>query len=111
MPISIRFHLDEHLARAIAHALQRVGIDITTTNEAGLRTHPDENQWAYAQREARVMVTSDTDFLRIHNEAVTHEGIVFFHKDTRTLREIIEGLALIHGAMTPDEMRGYVEFL
>jgi hypothetical protein len=33
----IRFHLDEHVDPAIATALRRAGIDVTTTNEAGLR--------------------------------------------------------------------------
>jgi hypothetical protein len=31
----IRFHLDEHVDPAIATALRRAGIDVTTTNEAG----------------------------------------------------------------------------
>jgi hypothetical protein len=33
----IRFHLDEHVDPAIAAALHRAGIDVTTTVEAGLR--------------------------------------------------------------------------
>ena len=36
----IRFHLDEHVDPAIATALRRAGIDVTTTVEAGLRTKP-----------------------------------------------------------------------
>lgn len=111
MASAIRFHLDEHLNKAIASALGRSGIDITTTAEAGLRTTPDTTQWEYAQREGRVMVTCDTDFLRIHKAAIIHSGIVFFAQGSLTLREIIEGLTLIHGAMSPDEMRGRIEYL
>jgi hypothetical protein len=32
-------------------------------------------------------------------------------KDTRSISEVIDWLALIHGAMTPEEMRGHVEFV
>ncbi|MEO6064075.1 MAG: DUF5615 family PIN-like protein, partial [Thermoflexales bacterium] len=56
MPGPIRFHLDEHIDPAIAAALRRVGVDVTTTNEAGLRTADDARQWEYAQREGRVIV-------------------------------------------------------
>jgi hypothetical protein len=38
----IRFHLDEQVDVAIARALRRYGVDITTTVEAGLRTASDE---------------------------------------------------------------------
>jgi hypothetical protein len=37
----IRFHLDEHVDPAIASALRRAGIDVTTTIGAGLRTKDD----------------------------------------------------------------------
>jgi hypothetical protein len=32
MPLSIKFHLDEHVSGAIAAGLRRRGIDVTTTN-------------------------------------------------------------------------------
>ena len=38
----IRFHLDEHVDPAIATALRRAGIDVTTTNDAGLRTKDEQ---------------------------------------------------------------------
>ena len=111
MATAIRFHLDEHLSSDIANALGRSGIDITTTVQAGLRTAPDATQWDYAQRESRVIVTCDTDFLLMHKATPIHSGIVFFAKGSLTMREIIEGLTLIHGAMSPDEIRNRIEFL
>lgn len=41
----IRFHLDEHIDFDIALALRRHGIDVTTTNDARLRTKSDLDQW------------------------------------------------------------------
>lgn len=58
----IRFHLDEHVDPDIARALRRYGIDVTTTVESGLRTQPDEAQWAFINQEQRVMVTHDATF-------------------------------------------------
>lgn len=31
MPRAIRFHLDEHVAHAVADGLRRLGMDVTTT--------------------------------------------------------------------------------
>ncbi len=49
----IRFHLDEHVDPVIASALRRAGIDITTTNEAGLRTQNDEGYLRFAVKRFR----------------------------------------------------------
>lgn len=57
VPEPIRFHLDEHMPRALARALQAKGIDVTTTPEAGLLESEDEEQLAYSMRERRVVVT------------------------------------------------------
>lgn len=107
----IRFHLDEHIDPAVAAALRRVGVDVTTTIEVGLRTASDAQQWEYAQREGRVIVTCDADFLVEHAGRSEHAGIVYFAKDTRSIRQIIEGLLLVQGAMDPEDMSGYVQFL
>ena len=111
MAEAIRFHLDEHIDPDIAHALQRVGIDVTTTIEAGLRTLPDVRQWAYAQEENRVMVTCDDDFLRINKSSQDHAGIVYFASDRFLMGRIIDGLKRIHGTLSPDDMRGQVKYL
>jgi len=55
----IRFHLDEQVDVAIARALRRYGVDITTTAEAGLRSASDAEQLAHARREQRVLITYD----------------------------------------------------
>ena len=47
MPRTIRFHLDENCAKAIAQGVTRRGIDFTTTPEAGLTRAIDEQQVAY----------------------------------------------------------------
>lgn len=106
----IRFHLDEHLGNNLARALRRAGIDITTTVEAGLLTRPDEEQLAFALREQRILVTHDQDFLRLAAQGTPHAGIAFCLQ-ARTLSQIIEGLMLIHGVYSAEEMFDQVEFI
>ena len=62
----IQFHLDEQVERAIAEALRRRGIDVTTTPEARLLGATDEEQLAFAISQERVIFTQDDDFLALH---------------------------------------------
>jgi predicted nuclease of predicted toxin-antitoxin system len=61
----IRFHLDENVDPVIAVALRQYGIDVTTTVDADLRSTDDYSQLAFAISEGRVIVSHDSDFLRI----------------------------------------------
>ncbi len=107
----IRFHLDENVDPAIALGLRRYGVDVTTTNEVGLRGQTDEVQLQFIQENQRVLFTQDTDFLIIASRTNDHPGITYCKKGTRSIGEIIERLVLIYEVLTPKEMIGNVEFL
>jgi predicted nuclease of predicted toxin-antitoxin system len=107
----IRFHFDEHVDPDIARALQQHGIDVSTTVEVGLRTGTDPAQLAFAQREGRVLVTHDADFLRLAAQGVDHPGIAYCHKSARSIGEIIRNLILIHEVLMPEEIAGRVQYL
>lgn len=106
----IRFHLDEHVDPAVAMALRRAGIDVTTTVDAGLRTASDKDHVEFARVEERVIVTRDPDFIRLAVRTGDHAGIAFYTA-RQSLGEIIEGLILIYEVLTPDEIDGHVEYL
>ena len=107
----IRFHFDEHIDSDIAAALCRHGINVTTTVEAGLRTADDDHQFAFCITESRVIVTDDIDFLGLASGVVDHPGIVICNRQAHTTREIIRGLILIYEVLTPEEIRGRVEYI
>jgi hypothetical protein len=111
MPRTIRFHLDENCAGAIATGLRRHGIDVTTTPEAGSLGASDPVQVAYALPLDRVIFTQDGDFLGIHGSGVPHPGIAYCPKDSRTIGEIIHSLVLIWEVYEPEEMVDHVEFI
>lgn len=107
----ICFHLDEHIHPAVAEALRRHGVDVTTTNEVGLRTGEDDAQLAFVRSERRVLVTGDTDFLRLARQDRDHPGIAFCRRTHLSIGQIIDGLLLIYEVLTPAEMVGRVEFV
>jgi predicted nuclease of predicted toxin-antitoxin system len=111
MTEQIRFHLDENVNSAIANALRRYGIDVTTTVEAGLMSASDPTQLDQAVQEGRVIVTHDRDFLALAMSGHPHEGIAYCHSNSRSIGEIIGALKLIYDCSTPDEMRNQVEYL
>lgn len=111
MAPTIRFHLDEPVAGAVALGLRARSIDVTTARDVGLAGASDDEQLAFAVTHGRVLVTHDADFLRLHAEGRSHAGIVFCHQRTATVGGLIRGLALIHAILSAGDMTNHVEFL
>jgi predicted nuclease of predicted toxin-antitoxin system len=80
MPRTIRFHLDEDVDPAIAHGLRQLGIDVTTSQDAGLLGVPDEIQLAYARSAGRVLFTHDDDHLALVAGGIHHAGVAYCHR-------------------------------
>lgn len=106
----MRFHLDEHLDPAIAVALRRDNIDVTTTSEAGLLAADDGKQLDYCQRAGRIMVTMDADFLRLASAGAEHPGIVYFHRRHSRAAIIIACIKTIVARGPAHDLRNRVEF-
>jgi len=111
VPEALRFHLDENVPIAVADALRRRGVDVTTTQEAGLLGANDSAQLAYCLREGRVLVTQDMDFLGVHRSGAQHAGIACCALGTRTIGQIARSLLLLHEFLTAEEMVRQVEYL
>jgi len=109
--LALRFHLDEHVPNAIASALRRRGMDVTTTVEAELRGRTDAEQVGYALRTSRVIYTQDSDFLIIASQGLQHCGIVYSVPNARSVRQIIDFLTLLDGCMSTPDMINSVEFV
>ena len=111
MPRTILFHLDENCDPRIAAGLRLHGIDVTTTVDAGLLQAPDADHFAYAIAQRRVIVTQDSDFLRIAAAGHEHLGIVFSPAQLRSIGQVIRGLQLIWDVYESEEMRNRIEFI
>lgn len=58
-----RFLIDESLGGEIAQYLREIGFNAVFVNDVGLAGHSDEDIFAYAWRERRMLWTHDRDFL------------------------------------------------
>jgi len=111
MPGEIRFHLDENVTPKIAAGLRTHGVDVTTTNEAKLRSSSDETQFDYSQRTGRVLITHDTDFLSIASKSVGHFGIVFVKQEGYSIGNVVLECISLYHQCSAEDMRNRVEYL
>src|SRR5436309_4797375 len=95
MPQTLRFHLDEHIAGAIAEGLRRRGIDVTTASDAGLLGEEDTAHLAFAFSQSRIVFTNDEDYLALHEQGTPHLGIVYCHQQKHSVGDTIRGLVLL----------------
>jgi uncharacterized protein with PIN domain len=107
----VRFYTDEHVARAVVRALRQRGVDVLTVPEAGMMEASDEEHFARAKAEDRVLFTQDAGFLRLATAAGTeHSGIAYVKQGT-PIGDIVRGLMLIYQVLDADDMHGHVEYL
>ncbi len=107
----IRFHLDELADGRLAAALRRRGIDVTTPLDTALVSAEDEQHLTFADAENRVLIPQDSDFLQLHQAGTRHVGVAYYSPGTRTLGYLLRYLCLMHDCLTPEDMRGRVEYL
>ena len=106
----IRFYLDEHVHPAVAAGLRRRGVDVLTTQEAGMLSASDKEHLLLAVREGRILFTQDDDFLRLQTQGAKHAGIVYVRQRT-SVGYIVRGLMLIYEVLSAEEMKNRIEFL
>ncbi|HEY2883397.1 MAG TPA: DUF5615 family PIN-like protein [Pirellulales bacterium] len=107
----IRFHLDENVAPAIAEGLRRRGVDVTTSQDAGLLKATDQQQLEFAIAQGRTLMTHDEDFLAVAQNGIHHAGIVYCHVDTRTIGQIVRSLLWIHAEQAREKIIDCVEYI
>lgn len=111
MPRTIRFHLDEHVAHAVADGLRRLGIDVTTTVDTGLLGASDVQQLSFGFSQVRAIFTEDAGFLALAQAGARHAGLVYCQQNSRSIGQVIRALQMIWEIYEPDEMRNRVEFI
>lgn len=107
----IRFLFDEHIHPGVAGALRRRGVDVLTAREAGLLQAPDIRYFQLARETGRVLFTQDHGILRQLSGDFQHPGVVYCRMNTRTIRQIIDGLLLLWESTQSDDIIGQVRYL
>jgi hypothetical protein len=81
MTSKLKFYTDKHIPKAVTKQLQKRGVDVIRCEEAGLSHAEDFVHLEYATRAGRVVISHDTDFIRLHHkwqsEGKKHAGIMF----------------------------------
>jgi predicted nuclease of predicted toxin-antitoxin system len=107
----MKFHLDEHVSHAVLQGLLRRGLDATISEQVHLLGATDAEQLAYCTREDRVMVSHDADMLRLAAGGTPHAGIAYCHNQKYKAGVLISKLLALASRVSPEEMRGRIEFL
>jgi hypothetical protein len=71
----------------------------------------NEVQLAYAVEQRRVIVTQDTDFLRIVAARRETAGVTFYPDQGRSIGQVIRDLLLIWHVCESEEIRDHIEVL
>lgn len=107
-------YADEHVKSAVVDGLRRHSMDVVTAQERGQRMTDDEVLLETASAEARLLLTNDTDFLRIHGEwmvkGIDHTGIVYWPQDL-PIGEAIRRIVQYALQTRPEDAANMVKFL
>lgn len=93
----MKFLADEHIDLPAVKALKRLSIDIISIQEAHMGSYADEEILDYGNKNERVIITKDSDFLRLHSKGIKHTGIIFLtsHLNTSGLIKEIQKVLII----------------
>lgn len=105
---AIGFYCDEHIDRALAKSLRSHDIRVVTAVEAGAVGWSDQQHLRYAADHGLVLITRDTDFLRLNAEGYSHAGVLYAPQERR-LGQLIEWALLIFATLQPEEMKNHIE--
>ena len=75
----IKLYADEHVPSVVIKILRQSGFDIKTVFEAGNVGQSDLEQLKFSIGEKKVMLTHDSDFLKI-TKVIEHFGLIYIAK-------------------------------
>ena len=106
----MKFLADEHIELSIVTGLKLLGIDVISINEAGKRGSDDEEILSFARKNDRVVITRDSDFLKLHSKGIEHAGIVFVQKFLE-IGKVIGEIEKVSMIFEPEHIRNNVVFI
>ncbi len=108
----MKIYADENIERSIVDGLRRRKIEIVSARELGYLNKSDEFHLKKASELNAVILTHDTDFLRMaSNPNIKHNGIIFAHPKNVSIGQCIRDVELIVNVLTDREMENHIEFL
>ena len=97
-----RFLVDESLGEGVVRVLRDLGWNTVFGPDVGLARHSDEDVFAYAWREQRVLLTHDHDFLDDRRfPPQRNPGVVVLPGGSGPARGLVEGLRAVLSIIAP----------
>jgi predicted nuclease of predicted toxin-antitoxin system len=110
VPRKIRFYLDEQVSKSIHSGLVRRGVEVLTSQEAGMLGASDPEQLEFCKQNDWVLFSQDDDFLKLNASGQSHNGIVYARQKT-PIGSIIQGLMLVYQVLDAEDMVNHVEYI
>ena len=109
---SLVVYADEDVNIAVIEGLKRRGIEAYSYRDFRNFGLSDEEQVEFSRRKNFVLLTHDTDFLRIvHEKRVEHCGIIFVSQTKMSVGEIIRRIEHLVSILPFEDMKNHIEFL
>lgn len=109
-----RLHLNEHFSHRMAVQLRKRGFDVTSSQECGMLTEPDDVQLAHATANGRAILSFNIkDFVRLHKQYMTegreHWGIIL--STELPIKILIHRLLRLFHSVSADELKNQLRWL
>ena len=109
-----KLHLNEHLSPRLANQLRKHGFDVTSSQESGLLSEPDDKQLAFAVAEERAIVTFNIkDFAELHEhylaERKEHWGLIFSPREP--IHVLFRRLMILLQTVSAENLKNQIRWL
>ncbi len=111
----MKVYCDENIELAVVEGLRRRGIEVISVRDRKDSGRSDEYHLKHASEIGAVILTHDTDLLKIAHrwsqEGRIHKGILYVRPLDLSIGECIRMVELAAQVLTEKEMENHIEFL
>lgn len=108
--MTLAFLCDEHVKRVFVRELRANGYSVEWVSENYEAGRSDTEHLEYAVENGLVLLTNDTDFLRLHDD-YRHSGLVVYDDQNVSVSEFMRGLKRIERFVPEPELEGALIWL
>lgn len=105
----IKIYADEDVDKSVVLSLKGKGVDITSVDQEERKDLSDKEQFNFAIKEDRAVLTEDSDFVKI-SEGEKHHGILFIPKK-RKPPEVVKKVIRILELLDEEDLEGEIVFV
>ncbi len=105
--MSITIQADEHIKKAISDGIKRRGVELYTVEEEKIKGESDEDLLQFAEKENRVILTNDSDFLEVD----LHPGILYITSQYAPIGDVVREVVRHVDQYTKEEFQDTIFYI